>query len=274
MACGLAKNGIATLDDRAVYAVFASLCLYSAGLLLNDIFDIAEDRRDRPHRPLASGNIRLQTAWIVAVILSAVGILLMTVVADRTGLLISALLLGCIVIYNGFMKRIAVLGAINMGLCRAFSFLLGVVAFSGSLDLPPLVLLCAIILTAYIGAVTNLARYETEKSAPVFPRLLPGLVLILAFLRFSTGYGSLFQQRATMLIAVALILAAAEIGLLFRKNSPPLPATIGALIRVLLPIQAAFCMIYDRTNHAFFTALALLLCLPISRIVSRKFYAS
>jgi hypothetical protein len=198
----------------------------------------------------------------------------MTVVAERAGLLISTLLLGCIVTYNGFMKRVAVLGAINMGLCRAFSLFLGAVAFSGSLDFPPLILLCAIILTAYIGAVTNLARYETRESAPVFSRLLPGLALIFALLRFNTFLGSIFQQKGTMLIAVSLILAAAEIGLLFRKDPPPLPPVIGALIRVLLPIQAAFCMIFGGTNHAFFTALGLLICLPISRIVSRKFYAS
>jgi len=274
VACGMASGRVSYLDDRAVYAVFASLCLYSAGLIMNDIFDIAEDRRDRPHRPLASGAIPLRSAWIVGVILSGIGILLMTIVADRAGLLLSALLLGCIGFYNGFTKRIAILGAINMGACRGLSLLLGAVAFSGSLNFPPFLLLCAVIAAAYIAAVTNLARYETRESSPVFARVLPGVVLLGAFLLFSAGHASLLQSRATMLLAISLILTAAEIGRLFRKDAPPLPPVIGALIRVLLPIQASFCLVFGSSDHAFFTALALLLCMPISRIVGHKFYAS
>jgi 4-hydroxybenzoate polyprenyltransferase len=243
---------------------------------MNDIFDIAEDRRDRPHRPLASGTISLQSAWIVAVILSAAGILLMTIVAERAGLLLSALLLGCIGLYNGFTKRIAVVGAINMGACRGLSLLLGTVAFTDSLKFPPFIILCASILAAYIAAVTNLARYETRESSPAFARILPGLVLLGAFILFSAGHGSLLQRRATMLLAISLILTAAEIGRLFRKDAPPLPPVIGALIRVLLPIQAAFCLVFSRSTDGpdFFTALALLLCMPIARIVGQKFYAS
>lgn len=274
IASGMAQNRIATLDWRAVFAVFASLCLYSAGLIMNDIFDIAEDRRDRPHRPLASGKISLRSAWIVGVILSAVGILLMTIVAEQAGLAASALLLGCIGLYNGFTKRIAVLGAINMGVCRGLSFILGAVAFSSSFNFPPFVIMCATITAAYIAAVTNLARYETRESSPAFARVLPAIVLLLAFLLFTGGHGSLFQSRATMLLAISLILTAAEVGRLFRKDSPPLPPVIGALIRVLLPIQASFCLVFGATNYAFVTALVLLLCMPIARIVGQKFYAS
>jgi len=275
IAWGLAaKSGSAYLDGRAVYAVLASLCLYSAGLILNDIFDIAEDRRDRPNRPLASGAIELQTAWIVGVILSGIGILLMTIVAERTGMLSSALLLGCIGLYNGFTKRIAVLGAINMGACRGLSLLLGAVAYSGSFEFPPFVIMCAVILGAYIAAVTTLARSETRESSPVFARILPALVLLAAFLLFSAGHGSLLVSRATMLLGISLILSAAEVGRLFRKDAPPLPPVIGALIRVLLPIQAAYCLVFGASNHAFFTALGLLLCMPLSRMVGQKFYAS
>jgi 4-hydroxybenzoate polyprenyltransferase len=273
VACGLARNQ-AVLDDRVVYAVFASLCLYAAGLIMNDIFDIAEDRRDRPHRPLASGTISLQSAWIVGVILSGAGILLMTIVADRAGLLASSLLLGCIGLYNGFMKRIPVLGAINMGMCRGLSLLLGAVAFSNSLEVPQFVILCALILAAYVAAVTHLARYEMRESSPAIARILPALVLLSAFLLFSVGHGSMFYRRATMLLAISLILTAAEIGRLFRKEPPPLPPVIGALIRVLLAIQASFCLVFSGTNDAVFTAIALLLCMPIARIVGQKFYAS
>jgi 4-hydroxybenzoate polyprenyltransferase len=274
VACGFAQNGIAVLDGRAIYAVFASLCLYSAGLVGNDIFDIAEDRRDRPHRPLASGAISLQSAWITTVILSGVGILLMTIAAERAGLLVSSLLLGSIGLYNAVTKRIPFIGAVNMGVCRGLSLLLGATAFTNSLQLHPFIILCASILGAYIAAVTNLARYETRESSPPFARILPGLALLIAFLLFSAGHGPIIQTFATTLLAVSLVFTSAEIGRLFRKDAPPLPPVIGALIRVLLPIQAAFCLVFSRTNDAIFTALALLLAMPVSRIVAQKFYAS
>jgi 4-hydroxybenzoate polyprenyltransferase len=274
IACGLARNQIATLDARAACAVFASLCFYSAGLVMNDIFDIAEDRRDRPHRPLASGAISLQSAWIAGVALSAGGILSMAYVADRAGLLLSALLLGCIGLYNGFSKRIVVLGAINMGVCRGLSFLLGAVAFGNSLSFHPFVILSASIIAAYVAAVTNLARHEMRETSPVFARILPALVVLGAFLLFSAGHGPILQRLATTLFAISLVLTAAEVGRLFRKDAPPLPLVIGALIRVLLPIQASLCLVYPATKDARFTAIALLLCMPLARIVGQRFYAS
>jgi 4-hydroxybenzoate polyprenyltransferase len=35
----------------------ASACLYSAGMVWNDFFDIEQDRRERPNRPIASGRV-------------------------------------------------------------------------------------------------------------------------------------------------------------------------------------------------------------------------
>src|SRR5688572_2542760 len=40
----------------------ASCCLYCAGMVLNDVYDIDADRRERPQRPLPSGRI----GWNVA----------------------------------------------------------------------------------------------------------------------------------------------------------------------------------------------------------------
>src|SRR5204862_7712842 len=53
------------LDSRALCAVFASLCIYAAGLAMNDLADFAEDLRERPKRPLPSAAISRSAAWIV-----------------------------------------------------------------------------------------------------------------------------------------------------------------------------------------------------------------
>src|SRR4051812_42314353 len=42
--------------------LLASGLLYCAGMVWNDFFDIEQDRRERPFRPIPSGNVPLRTA--------------------------------------------------------------------------------------------------------------------------------------------------------------------------------------------------------------------
>src|SRR6516225_6836668 len=70
----LATNGHA--DTHLVFAIGASLCLYCHGLLVNDLADLAEDRRERPSRPLPSGAANVRTVLVVAIVLALVALLL------------------------------------------------------------------------------------------------------------------------------------------------------------------------------------------------------
>src|SRR4051794_24098067 len=56
------------------WAMTASLLLYSAGLVLNDLADEAEDRRERPSRPLPSGSVPPAGAWALAIVLALAGL--------------------------------------------------------------------------------------------------------------------------------------------------------------------------------------------------------
>ena len=47
----------------------ASACLYCAGMVWNDVFDIEQDARERPFRPLPSGQIAPRTATMLALTL-------------------------------------------------------------------------------------------------------------------------------------------------------------------------------------------------------------
>src|SRR6476659_4451580 len=111
----LATLGV--LSGRVVFAVAASLCLYSAGLILNDLCDLEEDRRERPNRPLPSGAVGMSGAWIGAVALALAGVGALVIAAGWRGLLVSLALLIAIVSYNSFTKRLPVIGALNMGFC-------------------------------------------------------------------------------------------------------------------------------------------------------------
>src|SRR5436309_12019196 len=50
----------------------ASACLYSGGMVWNDFFDLEQDKRERPFRPIASGRVSRRSAgWIGAALLAA-----------------------------------------------------------------------------------------------------------------------------------------------------------------------------------------------------------
>src|SRR5262245_47003802 len=53
---GLLEEGFPWL--RFVLILVASSCLYMSGMIWNDWFDLEQDKRERPFRPLPSGRIR------------------------------------------------------------------------------------------------------------------------------------------------------------------------------------------------------------------------
>lgn len=265
----LASGGV--LSPRVLLVIAASLALYSAGLLLNDLCDLTEDRAERPNRPLPSGAADPKVVAIVAIGLALIGIALAFSTGHFAGYTALALT-ACVIAYNAGLKRIPVVGALAMGSCRGLSLMLGAAAVASAP--PPLVLLAAGILTVYIACVTHLARYETHASAPAWARLLPpmplaiGLVLLLG----QGDPGWRYPGPATFALALALV--ALEVRRLFRTPAPPLPPVVGSLIRVLLFLQCAFCLVRKPSPLAFICAIGLIAMWPISRSVSRRFYAS
>src|SRR5437867_3441682 len=52
----------------------ATFCLYCGGMVLNDFFDMAEDRRERPFRPIPSGRVSWRTAGVLGIFLLLAGV--------------------------------------------------------------------------------------------------------------------------------------------------------------------------------------------------------
>src|SRR5579863_7314522 len=66
------------LPDRLIpfsLVLLASVALYWSGMVFNDYFDIEQDKRERPHRPLASGRIPAGTAFRLAAFLMLLGLM-------------------------------------------------------------------------------------------------------------------------------------------------------------------------------------------------------
>ncbi len=260
--------------------IFASLCFYAAGLLLNDLADLAEDRAERPTRPLPSGGAS-RGAVVAAMVALAVGGLVLCAIAGLWPLGVGVALLITIVTYNLGMKRVSVVGALNMGVCRGLSLLLGAtVVPHGDLTIPLMVhgrldhlVVAFLLVTLFIAAVTNLARFETKTAAPGFAKWLPAAAIAGGMVNFVPMVNGPNRTSTIALFLLAFFTSAQVAWQLTRDPKQPLPPMIGTLIRMLLIIQAAFCA---ATGDVFgsIAAAILIVLWPVSRSVGKRFYAS
>jgi UbiA prenyltransferase family protein len=169
---GAAAAG-ASPNPRTLAAVASSLCLYEAGMALNDWADRAEDAVDRPHRPLPSGRIRPAAALAAAGGLTAAGLALAST-AGRRPLAVAGALAATVWSYDLVLKRTPA-GPVAMAAARALDLLLGGVAANGDMRraLPS-----ALALGTHTLAVTTVSRHETQGGSPWAP--LSGLVTTTA----------------------------------------------------------------------------------------------
>ena len=113
--------------------VCASALLYSAGMVLNDVYDADIDARERPGRPLPSGRISARWARRLGFRLLAGGVLLGIcggylggggiASAGRSGL-VAGVLAACVWLYDARLKS-TLAGPLVLGACRALNVLVG-----------------------------------------------------------------------------------------------------------------------------------------------------
>lgn len=161
----------------ALALALASCCLYWAGMALNDVFDLERDRLLHPGRPIPAGRVsRAAGALFGAALLAgglalgaAAGALLAGAPGALRGLAGAGAVAGCVLLYDGLLKRWRLPGSLAMGACRGANALLGPLA-AGALGGPlepsgpggGLALAYAALLTTYVAALTWVSTLEDE----------------------------------------------------------------------------------------------------------------
>ncbi|MFJ6612458.1 SCO3242 family prenyltransferase [Streptomyces sp. NPDC091289] len=129
---GDALAGAAAVGRRpgrgTALAIGASLCLYEAGMALNDWADRDEDAVDRPHRPIPSGRISPAAALGAAGVLTATGLAL-AARAGRPALTVATGLAATVWAYDLHLKHTKA-GPAAMAAARSLDLLLGATATS------------------------------------------------------------------------------------------------------------------------------------------------
>lgn len=171
IALGAAATG-SLVDRPGVFALLlaASGCLYLSGMVWNDVFDRNEDARTQAFRPIPSGRVRLKSAVLLGVLLTAIGIgfggwasSTMNEAASRQPATIAAVIAGLVLMYDVWLKH-TLLGPVGMGLCRFFNVVLGTTLVDGAVPADVLTGHLAGVVGVYIVGVTWFARTEEADS--------------------------------------------------------------------------------------------------------------
>ncbi|MFI8307171.1 SCO3242 family prenyltransferase [Streptomyces sp. NPDC085927] len=254
---GAAASG-ARPGPRTLLAIGSSLCLYEAGMALNDWADRTEDAAERPHRPLPSGRIRPAAALTAAGALTGAGLAL-AAGAGRPALAVAAPLAATVWAYDLALKHTPA-GPVAMAAARGLDLLLGAAATGGGTRTA---LPSAALLGTHTLAVTVVSRRETTGGsvlAPLAALATTGVLTRLVTHRRTRppagrraaaapglpGSGPAGRPpRATGVLATALgaAYAATAARPYFHaalNPSPPLTQrAVGGGIRATIPLQAA-----------------------------------
>lgn len=205
-----------------------SVCLYAGGVTLNDVFDAAQDRTERPARPVPSGRVSRRRAALLAVALLTGGVMLAGLSSGRAAV-IASLLVACIVLYDGALKRTP-LGPALMGACRALNLLLGI---SVSLDpTTAAALVPAGLLGWYVASVTSFASREAD--SPRRTQLLPGACgVVLSVAGLIVLRWTVPDPKSTYLIGVVAVLCVVSVSA-WRAIQRLSPQAIQSTVRIFL----------------------------------------
>ncbi|MET7777730.1 SCO3242 family prenyltransferase [Streptomyces mirabilis] len=258
-------------NPRTLLAIASSLCLYEAGMALNDWADQTEDALERPHRPLPSGRIHPSAALGAASALTAAGLAL-AARAGRPALAVAAPLAATVWAYDLALKRTPA-GPAAMATARGLDLLLGATATGGSAR-PALP--AALTLAAHTLAVTTVSRGETRGGSPLAPLAALATTGTLAWTltRPPGAPGTAPSRHPGAASSLRTVLAAAFVAtsgrpLLHAALNPSPPLTqraVGGGIRAMIPLQAALAA----RSGALASALLTAALAPAARRLARK----
>ncbi|GAB5518003.1 MAG: UbiA family prenyltransferase [Rhodothermales bacterium] len=173
---GLALAGYAVFDAHAALVAGAMVCFYTAGMVLNDLLDVEIDRRERPSRPLPSGQVPISAAWGITVALFLIGSVMLAL-TSWAAFVAGLALIAMIVLYDAWHKTNP-LSPLVMALTRAMVY---VTAFASLTTNWTLNLgLAALMMLSYIVGLTFIAKQEGTPGVlarwPLLLLMLPAVV--------------------------------------------------------------------------------------------------
>jgi 4-hydroxybenzoate polyprenyltransferase len=245
MLAGAVLSGAVFGPNALAVLLLSGSAFYEGGMFLNDAFDAEVDARERPNRPIPSGQATRGAMYLLGFGLLAAGLVLL-VVAMPLGLthpgagaiLAGAFTCAAVLIYNRWHKGHA-WSPLVMGACRAGLYATAALAVSGQLGKE--LLLGAGALWLYIVGLTHIARFETGK---ILDR---AWVSLFVFAPLLAAAPALLERRAPLpLLCATALLAWCVRSLSFALRGGPgqIPRAVVSLIAGVSLVDALFVSLY------------------------------
>lgn len=246
----------------------STIGLYGGGVVLNDVFDAELDAVERPERPIPSGLIPKRSAAFFGVFLLLVGIVAAAFVHDtfmQASTVLAVFIAIACVVYDGWGKHHAILGPLNMGLCRGLNLALGMSILPPTLHTYWYLSFVPVI---YIAAITTISRGEVHggrKTVLYFSGLLYTLVLC------SIVWMANKNEHLWVTVAFVVLFGIMIFVPLKRAIHNPVGPNIGKAVKAgviaLIVMNAAWAAAFGQLP----VALLILLLLPLSLGLAKAF---
>jgi geranylgeranylglycerol-phosphate geranylgeranyltransferase len=170
-------------------AITASLTM-SAGNIINDIYDLNGDKINHPGRPLPSGIISLQSAYVYYFILLAVSLFLSIYISDLN-FAVNLLAVILLYLYSYKLKRIALTGNLVVSLLTGLAFIYGGITVNNIYNS---------IIPALFAFLINLIREIVKDMEDAEGDMREGII------SFPSKYGAKIANNTIVTLSICLIL--------------------------------------------------------------------
>ena len=254
------------------------ILLYLSGIVFNDYFDIEEDRKERPFRPLPSGRVTKEKAFIIAVASMILGNVL-TFAVGTTSLVISIILSATVIAYNYRLKH-TLAGPFTMGAARFLNVFLGAspalpaLLFSNNNFLIVRIILVSVSVFLYVLAISILSRMEIGATT-LSKRDITGPFIIIFAVVGSIVFARFFDIFQVDLVP-SLVLFAGITTMTFKQtvfqdySSRGIQKAIKTLVLSIIVLDSIF---VSGTASIYYGLATLLLIIP-SMALARKLYVT
>lgn len=250
------------LGPRTLGMMGSSVCLYWAGMALNDYADAAVDAVERPDRPIPSGRVPRRTALRVAVALTAIGLGLAAAAGGRRALA-TTVPLACLVWAYDLGLKSTPAGPAAMAGTRVLDVLTGAVTAGD----PARGVLPALLVGVHTYTLSLLSRHEISGTGPGVPA-----ATLAASVATAGGAALSTEGRFGRVVAGLGALAylgtygRAQVRAVREPSGRNIRQAVGAGIVGLVPLQAAL----TARAGAPVAAAALALLHPVARRLARR----
>ncbi len=265
---GVALAGGEPISIATLLAAIGLSFLYVAGMYLNDAFDRGIDAKERPARPIPSGQISADTVFAAGIFMLLGGVVIITFAewtqatppSARGMATIAALALSAAIVFYDWHHKGNLLSPFFMGLCRVLAYVTA--GFVVAASLTQTLLTAALVGLSYLIGLTYVAKQEAfDRLERLWPLVFLSAPLIYALALFGRPTGGVLPLLFFGLMAwIGLALY-----FLARRKAGDVPRAVISLIAGIALVDAIF---LAGTGHitAVYTAL---LCFVVTIMLQK-----